>query len=437
MNEEEKIVIGLILQKPERYHEAIELGLTPQCFMNDIASMAFDKMQLLVHQGLEINFATLGLQMREQINFIADAFENTIDVRDFSFFVKSVKHANWFREFGSKISNLVAVYTRNKINPDVQSLITEASNLSHWAQSAEDSSSVIPLNRSILTYTELLEARVCEGIGSHQGIDCGLKSATNALGGWRGGKLYLIAARTSVGKTTFATFLALQAIKQDKSVLFFTNEMSDLELTEKLIAADSGVPTNNLFRGDLSEKQRDDVVRSMGAIGFKNLYFDLRSGRQLETFTSRIREFRRKGKCDLVFLDYIQQMNVESRRFYSDHKELGFISNAIKQLSRDLDIPIIALVQVNRDVERGGKSIMPGLANLKDCGSFEQDADAVIIIHKEMFLPKFGPEKEKTILNFAKNRFGKTGHIRIHAELETSRFRDCTVEELNEEQKIR
>ena len=116
-------------------------------------------------------------------------------------------------------------------------------------------------------------------------------------------------------------------------------------------------------------------------------------------------------------LDYIQQVHSHTKKFAARHLEVGYISDRLKALARELKVPILALAQINRDVEKNGKSLEPNLSHLKDSGSLEQDADCVLLLHRQKT-----NEEEKTSLIVAKNRFGKCVSIPLKAELATNKF---------------
>ena len=132
---------------------------------------------------------------------------------------------------------------------------------------------------------------------------------------------------------------------------------------------------------------------------------DEKNGWDLDTLISTVHQLHRMGECDFVIVDYLQQVRVKLAK--SKYEQVSIVSDAMKKLSRDLNIPVIGLAQINREAEKGAVKEIPGLAHLRDSGSLEQDADVVMILHKEKLTD------EIVSLNVAKNRYGPTGLLKI------------------------
>jgi replicative DNA helicase len=262
-----------------------------------------------------------------------------------------------------------------------------------------------------------LEKRIIDKVsGVTRGISTGITKLDEHTGGLIGGRFYIIAARTSVGKTTFATFLALNAAKQNKNVLIFSNEMDAEDLVEKFISRVSSVNSKKIQTGDLSEDEQNRIFGAVKSLNDYKIGINQHYGWNLETLESEIYRCHASNKCDVVFVDYTQQVSVSKLR--TKVEIVSEVATRLKKISRDLNIAVVGLAQINRDTEKfGQKPVIPGLANLKDSGALEQDADVVMILHKDDIAEK------ETVLRLAKNRMGETGIINLIHETSTNSYK--------------
>jgi replicative DNA helicase len=256
--------------------------------------------------------------------------------------------------------------------------------------------------------------------GKVRGISSGFSLLDAKMQGFCPNRYYVIAARTSIGKTTLAINLMRSAIKAGKACLYFTVEMTDDEIAEKYLARDAGVDSNQIQNGALNNDEYDFVFASMKEFaslqGRVNNVF-CRSFEKLEAETKRL---HKQGKVGMVIIDYLQQISIESKQFSSRHAELTEISARLKLMAQTLEIPVVVLAQVNRQAMATSSASEDGpqLHQIKDCGSIEQDADVVIFLHRD--------SDNNYFLMVAKNRYGEIGRIHIEADLRTSCFREAS-----------
>jgi replicative DNA helicase len=258
----------------------------------------------------------------------------------------------------------------------------------------------------ISSTVERLEQRIeLKAQGKPRGASFALPKLDYYISGLVGGRFYITAARTSVGKTSFASWMALQAIKQGYQPLFFSNEMDKEDLIEKFIAAESKISTQKFQSGDLTDAELTRFTASANDLAKLKMCVDEKSGWDLDQLLTKVHRLHRLGQCDMVFVDYLQQVRVKSSK--SKYEQVSAVSDAMKRLSRDLNIPVIGLAQINREAEKGSREDIPNLSHLKDSGSLEQDADVVMILHKRDIA-----DSELT-LRIAKNRYGQTGDTKL------------------------
>ncbi len=245
------------------------------------------------------------------------------------------------------------------------------------------------------------------------GIPSGLGDLDNMTSGFQRSELIIIGARPSVGKTALAlTMAANVAIKERISTAFFTLEMSDMALMQRLIASEARINSENIRTGLLKPSDFHSLMEAAGRIYDAPLYIVDMPNMKLLDLRAQARRLRAQQKVEIIFIDYLTLITSENYDL-PRHEQIAEISRSLKSLARELDVPVVALSQVRRDAE--GKR--PSLSDLRESGSIEQDADVVMFLHRERETErKSGEERGKAIpteLILAKQRNGPVGTVDI------------------------
>ena len=244
------------------------------------------------------------------------------------------------------------------------------------------------------------------------GIPTGIKQLDNQLSGLIGGKLYLLGARPSMGKSALAQQIA-EYVAQSKQTLFFSLEMSTKEYTSRSVYRRSGYNQEFITR---TNEDKDKVLEAFAQAGTELSSLKLKiiddSNATLKTVEKNILQCKQQfGSCDLVVIDYLQLMEPTDKRITDDYKIVTDNSQGLKRLARKYNIPILALCQLSRNLE-GRADKRPILADLRDSGSLEQDADVVMFLYRdEIYNPTNPHSRGKADLIIAKNRAGKRGVV--------------------------
>jgi replicative DNA helicase len=234
-------------------------------------------------------------------------------------------------------------------------------------------------------------------------------SLNEFLGGFRPGALYIIGARPAVGKSVVAVNMAFELAGQG-AVSFHSLEMGKREIMNRLFASVCNVSMDRLENRKLTDLDWRRIAEKQNELSRPIAIAD-KSGQTLIDVRAFARQVGKKHKLAAVVVDYLQLMQ-DTERGRNRYESVTAISNGLKILARDLDVPVIALAQLNRGIE-GRKDNAPGLSDLRDSGSIEQDADVVILLNRERALDDGEDEKSKMILHIAKNRHGRTGHVAL------------------------
>lgn len=258
--------------------------------------------------------------------------------------------------------------------------------------------------------------------GSLRGIKTGYRDLDNMTAGLQRSDLIILAARPAMGKTTLVTNLAYNVATINKqAVLFFSLEMSKEQLVDRMLADASGVDAWNIRTGNLSDEDFSKLSDAMGEMAEAPIFIDDTPGVSVLEMRTKARRAAHEQPLGLIIIDYLQLMQGSGKNDGNRVQEVSEISRGLKLIARELNVPVIALSQLSRSVENRSPQI-PQLADLRESGSIEQDADIVMFIYREAY---YNPETERenvTDLIIAKHRNGPVGKVELYFHPERLRF---------------
>jgi len=257
--------------------------------------------------------------------------------------------------------------------------------------------------------------------GEMTGIPTGFTNLDTYTHGLHPGQLVIVAARPSVGKSTFALDIArTAAIKNNQATIFFSLEMGRSEIAMRMLSAESGIYLQSMRKGTLTEGDWAKLAAVRGKINDAPLYIDDSPNMSLVEIRAKCRRLSQQVDLKMVVIDYIQLMT-SGKKVESRQQEVSEFSRALKLLSKELGVPVVALSQLNRQAEQT-KDKRPELSQLRESGSLEQDADVVILLHREGLFEKDHPRAGEADLILAKQRNGPTGTVTVAFQGQYSRF---------------
>jgi len=258
--------------------------------------------------------------------------------------------------------------------------------------------------------------------GSLRGVRTGYRDLDNMTAGLQRSDLIILAARPAMGKTTLVTNLAYNVAAIAKQpVLFFSLEMSKEQLVDRMLADASGVDAWNIRTGNLSDEDFSKLSEAMGEMAEAPIFIDDTPGLSVLEMRTKARRAAHEQPLGLIIVDYLQLMQGSGRDGGNRVQEVSEISRGLKLIARELNVPVIGLSQLSRSVESRSPQI-PQLADLRESGSIEQDADIVMFIYREAY---YNPETDReniTDLIIAKHRNGPVGRIELYFHPERLRF---------------
>lgn len=266
-----------------------------------------------------------------------------------------------------------------------------------------------------------------------KGVPTGIRKLDEFIGGWQNSDLIIIAARPGMGKTSFVLSIARNAaIDFGKSVALFSLEMSATQLVHRLFSIESGVDSEKIVKGNMNDAEWNQLMDKIQILNSNRLIIDDTPQLSIFDLRAKCRRLKHRYNIDMVIVDYLQLMqgNSDERgRNGNREQEISQISRSLKALAKDLDIPVIALSQLSRQVEQRGGEKRPMLSDLRESGSIEQDADQVMFIYRPEYykienFPDGTPAANRAEIIIEKNRHGGTGDVRVRFEKRYTKFCD-------------
>ena len=278
-----------------------------------------------------------------------------------------------------------------------------------------------PLHKLIEPAMAMLKRRY-EADRGYSGLETGFVDLDRITDGLQGSDLVILAARPSKGKTAFSLCVANHCARYlGRPTLFFSLEMPKEQLINRLISMNGSIDQAKIRSGDLSEDDWDQLSSACRTLEGCPLYVDDTPALTASDIRTRTRRFvRQHSDCALVVIDYLQLIAMPpTRREYNQNVLLSEVSRSLKVLAREMRIPVMALSQLNRRIETGSGDRLPQLADLRDSGAIEQDADLVMFLHTGA---NQQPGSDATTVVIGKHRNGETGRIKLHFNAKFTRF---------------
>ncbi len=262
------------------------------------------------------------------------------------------------------------------------------------------------------------------------GVASGFTELDKITAGWQPSDLVIIAGRPAMGKTSFALSIAKNiAVDNRVPVAFFSLEMNNVQLVDRIISNVCSIPGNKILNGDLTQDEWERLDSNIGRLKGAPLYVDDTPGMSVFELRTKARRLVREHQVKIIMIDYLQLMNANGMRFNSRQEEVSTISRSLKGLAKELNIPILALSQLNRTVEQreGPDGKRPQLSDLRESGAIEQDADMVLFVHRPEYYRIFQNEKGEDMhgmaqIIIAKHRKGATADVTLKFIKEYTEF---------------
>ena len=305
---------------------------------------------------------------------------------------------------------------------DIEDLVNKAQEDVYAVTRSGVGEDYVPLFDSIDAAVKEMEIAQNRG-GEMVGVPTGFSELDEMTHGLHGGQLVIVAARPAVGKSTLALdFARNAAITHKKPVIFFSLEMGRAEIAMRLLSAESRIYLQNMRKGALSDNDWQRIAGVRGEINSAPLYIDDSPNLTLIEIRAKCRRLAQRVGLEMIVIDYIQLMT-SGKKVESRQQEVSEFSRALKLLAKELNVPVVAISQLNRNSEKS-ENKKPEISQLRESGSLEQDADVVILLHRESMGEREHPRAGEADLILAKQRNGPTGNIIVNFLGQFSKFED-------------
>ena len=290
----------------------------------------------------------------------------------------------------------------------------------------QDYTQIDPIVKRALEIMQLAAANT----GGLTGVASGFTKLDEMTSGWQKSDLVILAGRPAMGKTSFALSIAKNiAVDNRVPTAFFSLEMSNVQLVNRLISNTCEIDSKKVMNGQLDDAEWKRLDRNIRKLDGAPLYLDDTPGLSIFELRTKARRLVREKNVQIIMIDYLQLMNANGMRFGNRQEEVSTISRSLKSLAKELDIPIIALSQLNRSVEQrdSNDGKRPQLSDLRESGAIEQDADMVLFVHRPEYYHIYHDENGNDLhgmaqIIIAKHRKGAVGDVLLHCRGQYTRF---------------
>ncbi|MEG0064725.1 MAG: replicative DNA helicase [Pseudomonas sp.] len=381
--EAEQAVLGAMLIKPELI-DILSADLKETDFFFADNRAVFKAIMALRGHNRDIDFLTVGEYIGQLLDgspafaYTAELHKNTPSAANAKSYAQTVIARSIDRAL------VAACYTISEIvegDGSAEDKIAQAQAEVSAINTGSDAAETVHISKALGAYLEELERR--EALGkSIDGLSTGIDALDAKIGGLKRCGLYIVAGRPKMGKTTLAMNWAdHQAVKQKKQVLVFSQEMTQKQLIDKSLASLGGIPLNLLKDGSALKSHPKELVDTMAELNTSGMELYDRRGVTINRIRSVSRRHKMKHGLDAIYVDHIGLVDVDDARA-STVQRISEITRALKLLAMELDVPVIALSQLNRELERRPDK-RPITSDLRDSGSIEQDADAIFFVYRD------------------------------------------------------
>ncbi|QDT34382.1 replicative DNA helicase [Thalassoglobus polymorphus] len=424
--EAEKSVLGSLLFSSEAFDEVIQ-HIQSRCFYTDAHRKIFQCIHDMYEKGVRaLDVITLKHELEKRDEF--EDIGGAVYLNEVMGAVPHAAHAEYYAKIVRDTwlqRSLIEACTDSLReayhgNEDVEEILAKAEKRVFGIVEQQENIDKIDISDILdSTFQRIYERMDQEGTVS--GLHTGFNGLDDFTSGFQPSELIVLAARPSMGKTALVCNFAMAVSKAERGVLLFSLEQSKIELAERLLCIQAKISGHKLRQGELDEFEQSMLMEASNEMRKFHMFIDDTAGRTMSQISAIARRLKRRAVLDIVIIDYLQLIETEDKSMPRE-QQISSITRRLKFLAKDLDIPVIALAQLNRGVEQR-EDKRPRLSDLRESGAIEQDADIVMFLHRpEAYDPEDRPGEADLII--AKNRHGPIGTVELTWLREMLKFGD-------------
>jgi len=435
--ETEKTVLGGILVNNKNLNVVLSI-ITPEDFYKESNRKILEKITSLIDKGLPADLLTVTEELQKggcldevggaaYLSSLMDGVPKSLNIE---YHARIIKEKALLRRLILSSAKIISSSYEQK--EDADQLLDEAQSAIIDVAEQRIKPGFVQVGRLTGETLELIEALRGRQVAV-TGIPTGFRDLDALTAGFHNSEFIVIAARPSMGKTALCLNISSYVgIKTDYAVGFFSLEMSKEQLILRLLCAEAKIDLQKVRTGFISEKEFYGLKQSAEILSGAKIFVDESPALSVMEMKAKARRLKMEQDLNLVFIDYIQLMRAGGR-FENRNQEISYISRSLKELAKELQIPVVGISQLSRAPEKGRSKPIPQLSDLRESGAIEQDADVVIFIYRPEF---YNPEDESlrgvAEINIAKQRNGPTGKAALAFLNKFARFNDREVHTFGE-----
>jgi len=404
--------------------------ISPEDFYKDSNRKIIEKIISLVDKGKPVDVVTLSEELQKEgtldevggasyVSSLMDGIPKSLNVE---FYAQIIKEKSLLRQL--ILSSAKIISSSYEQREDADQLLDEAQASIIEVAEQRVKPGFVPVGSLASPTLDMIKA-LHDRKETVTGIPTGFRDLDNLTAGFHSSEFIVVAARPSMGKTALCLNISQYAgLKTDYSVGFFSLEMAKEQVMIRLLCAEAQLDLKKVRTGFIGERDFEKLKLSAEALSRSKIFIDESSALTVMEMKAKARRLKMEQNLDLVFIDYIQLMR-PGGRFENRTQEMSYISRSLKELAKEIKIPVVGISQLSRAPEKGRREPIPQLSDLRESGAIEQDADVVIFIYRPEF---YRPDDESirgiADINVAKQRNGPTGKISLAFIREYVRFAD-------------
>jgi replicative DNA helicase len=426
--EAEMAVIGSVLVDREIFAAVGEI-VRPSDFYAHVHETIFAVLFELYERGEPLDKITVGEELRRRgalervgglsyISALMDTVQSAGSARYYATIVREKSVLRSLIHAGTQITQLGF-----EGEQDVPEALDRSEQLVYTIGERRGITDFMPVSRLMKDAFDHID-RLYHMRGDRTGLTSGFRDIDEMTTGFQPGNFVIIAARPGMGKSSFALNMAVAAAREENApIAFFSLEMSNSELIQRMICSEARISMNHMRRGNIQPHQWEGMSQAMGALNDLPIYLDDMGALTVSDVRSRCRRLKSTVGLAAIFIDYLQLMRPGVlARGANRNEELSEICRSLKITAKDLGVPIVALAQLNRGVEARAGDKRPLLSDLRDSGSIEQESDVVAFLYRDGYYNPETPEPDLTEFIIAKHRNGPTGAVKLRFQREYTLF---------------
>ncbi len=431
--EAERTVLGGILVSNQNLNTVLSI-ITPEDFYKDANRRILDRIIALIDTGRPVDLLTLSEELGkagvlEEVGgaaYIGSLMDGVPKSLNIEYYAQIIKEKALLRKLILSSARIISASYEQKEDADV--LLNEAQASIIEVAEQRIKAGFIPVSQ-LMRPTIGMIAEFVDRREAVIGVPTGFRLLDELTSGFQKSELIIVAARPSMGKTALCLNISQYVgMNTDRAIGFFSMEMAKEQIVIRMLAADSQLDIRRVRTGALSEREFEKLKLSGEALSHARIFIDETPGLTVMEMKAKARRLKLERNLDILFIDYIQLMR-PGGRFENRNQEMAFISRSLKELAKELQIPVVGISQLSRAPEKGRREPRPQLSDLRESGAIEQDADVVVFIYRpEVYAPLDESLHGIAEINVAKQRNGPTDVFKLAFIGKYARFANAEMD---------